>query len=274
MSDGKRVDKALILARGLGKRMREKADAADVSDEQERIAATGVKAMIPIGRPFLDYVLTALADAGYRRICLVIGPEHDGLRAYYGRTLQPTRVSIDFAVQVDALGTADAVLAGREFVDGDDFIVLNSDNYYPIESLSALHAVTGWAMPGFRREGLLAGNIPAERIARFSVVDVDSEGYLLRIVEKPSAAVLAEMAEPIRVSMNLFRFTPTIFEACGGISPSPRGELELPDAVQYGVETLGERVRVLDFNEPVLDLTSRGDIHRVAERLTEVKVNL
>ena len=274
MSDPKRIDKAVILARGLGTRMRENAGRADVSDEQDRIADTGVKAMIPIERPFLDYVLAALADAGYHSICLVVGPEHDTLREYYGRTLQPTRVSIDFAVQAKPLGTADAVLAGREFVGGDDFLVLNSDNYYPLASLSALRDVTGWALPGFRREGLLAGNIPPERIARFSVVDVDADGHLRRIVEKPSPAVLAEMPEPIRVSMNLFRFSPTIFEACGRISPSPRNELELPDAVQYGVDALGEQVTVLDFSAPVLDLTSRADIQGVAQRLTHVEVNL
>ena len=41
--------------------------------------------MIPIGRPFLDYVLSGLADAGYRRVCLVVGPEHQAVRDYYRR---------------------------------------------------------------------------------------------------------------------------------------------------------------------------------------------
>ena len=33
--------------------------------------------MIPLDRPFLDYVLSALADAGYRRVCVVVAPHHE-----------------------------------------------------------------------------------------------------------------------------------------------------------------------------------------------------
>ena len=69
------------LARGLGKRMREQAQTgARVDAAQAEAADRGVKAMIPIGRPFLDYVLSALADAGYTETCLVIGPEHGAIR--------------------------------------------------------------------------------------------------------------------------------------------------------------------------------------------------
>ncbi|MBN1570130.1 MAG: hypothetical protein JXA73_19970, partial [Acidobacteria bacterium] len=91
--------KAVIMARGLGTRMR-KADASAVlSRDQMEAAGTGVKAMIPIGRPFLDYVLSGLADAGYSRLCLVIGPKHQGMRDYYRRQAPPKRVRIDFAIQ-------------------------------------------------------------------------------------------------------------------------------------------------------------------------------
>ena len=71
---------AVILARGLGTRMRREDGAAALGDDQARVAATGVKAMIPIGRPFLDYILSGLADAGLRDVCLVIGPEHAAVR--------------------------------------------------------------------------------------------------------------------------------------------------------------------------------------------------
>src|SRR5262245_54354599 len=78
---GNHITRAIILARGLGTRMRERAQAgAAVDAAQAEAADRGVKAMIPIGRPFLDYVLSALADAGYTDACLVIGPEHDAIR--------------------------------------------------------------------------------------------------------------------------------------------------------------------------------------------------
>ena len=50
---------------------------------QADAAGSGLKAMIPVGRPFLDYVLSALADAGFTRACLVIGPEHGVVRDHY-----------------------------------------------------------------------------------------------------------------------------------------------------------------------------------------------
>ena len=71
---------AVILARGLGTRMRREDAAAALGEDQAKVADTGVKAMIPIGRPFLDYVLSGLADAGLSEVCLVIGPEHGAVR--------------------------------------------------------------------------------------------------------------------------------------------------------------------------------------------------
>jgi len=76
------------------------------------------------------------------------------------------------------------------------------------------------------------------------------------------------------VGMNCWRFTPTIFQACRSIGPSPRGELEITDAAQYAIDRLGERFHVFRCSEPVLDLSSRGDIESVAKRLAGVKVNL
>src|SRR5512134_1800383 len=108
------MDKAVILARGLGTRMRRE-DAAAALDERQRAAAeTGVKALIPIDRPFLDYVLSALADAGYRQVCLVVAPDHAAIRGYY-RQAGLARLTLDFAVQVEPRGTADAVAAAEEF---------------------------------------------------------------------------------------------------------------------------------------------------------------
>src|SRR5688500_19473586 len=109
------VRSAVILARGLGKRMRQDDGAAELGLAQRAAADAGMKGMIPIGRPFMDYVLTALADAGYARVCLVIGPEHEAVRTHYERTAPPARVSIDFAVQQEPLGTADAVVAAEAF---------------------------------------------------------------------------------------------------------------------------------------------------------------
>lgn len=69
--------KAVVLARGLGTRMMAADGAASISADQARVADTGVKSLVPLEEgPILDYILSALADAGCSKICLVIGPEH------------------------------------------------------------------------------------------------------------------------------------------------------------------------------------------------------
>jgi len=269
------MDKAVILARGLGTRMRQQDPQAGLSARQAEVAATGVKALIPIDRPFLDYVLSALADAGYRRVCLVVGPEHGELRRYYGEALQYQRLELGFAIQEQPLGTADAVAAAEGFAAGDPFLVINSDNYYPAEALGALRHLPGPGLAAFSRTGMLAGgNIPPERLSRFALVEADAEGCLRRIIEKPDPALLESLPEPVAVSMNCWRFDAGIFPACRAVKPSPRGELELPDAVQHAAGVLGQRFRVLYFDEAVLDLSNRADVGPVAARLAGREVKL
>ncbi len=267
--------KAVILARGLGTRMRRADDAAGLDARQAAAADSGVKALIPIGRPFLDYILSAVADAGYRRVCLVVAPEHDAIREYYEEEAQPKRISIEYAVQPEPLGTADAVAAAESFAAGDPILVLNSDNLYPVEALQQLHGQDGFATALFERDAMLnQGNIPADRVRQFALGKVDSRGFLAKIIEKPEGAVLASMPRPHWVSMNCWRFGGSIFNACRSIEPSPRGELEITDAVQHVIDVLGEPVRVAKVRSPVLDLTSRQDVATVAEKLAGVEVNL
>ena len=268
------MDKAVILARGLGTRMQEPDDSARLTEEQNAVAKTGVKAMIPIDRPFLDYVISALADAGYRRICLVIGPENDEIRDYYA-SLDCQRVNIEFAVQAKPLGTSDAVAAAEQFTAGEDFLVVNSDNYYTLQALKSLHELDGPGLVAFDREAMLAdSNIPPERIEKFAIVQTDSDGCLTQIIEKPGSSVIASVPKPIYVSMNCWRLNSAIFRACRSISPSARGELELPDAVQYAIDHLGQRFHVVQLRAPVLDMSGREDIKSVAAALADVEVSL
>ena len=272
---GEPTTKAVILARGLGTRMRAPDEHAKLSPQQAAVADTGLKAMIAIDRPFLDYVLSALADAGFTDVCLVVGPEHGVVRDYYMNAAAPTRVRVSFAIQERPLGTADAVLAAADFIAGDPFVVLNSDNYYPVDVLRELRARREPALPAFERETLLRdGNIPPERIARYALLDVDAGGYLRRIVEKPDEATARAFGPHATVSMNVWLLTPAILEACQRVPVSARGELELPNAVQWAIDHLGMRVRALPVQASVLDLSHRGDIPTLAARLRGTEVRL
>ena len=267
--------KAVILARGLGTRMRKTDDSVEVSGDAAAVADTGVKAMIPVDgdRPFLDFVLTSLADAGYTRVCLVIGPEHQAVRDYYDG-LDTQRLSVEFAIQAEPLGTADAVAAAEAIADGDDIIVINSDNYYPVVAFETLRTLGSAGLAAFERTAMIDGsNIPLERVSKFAVIE-STDAVMSRIIEKPSDEQIAALPEPICVSMNCWRFTAKIFDACRAIEPSPRGELEITDAVQYAIEELDERFAAPVISAPVLDLSSRGDIAAVQQALQGVTIDL
>jgi len=267
--------KAVILSRGLGKRMRQADEHATVDAQQAAVAEQGIKAMIPIGRPFLDYVLSALADAGCDDVCLVIGPEHSAIREYYARPGLLERVRLSFATQDEPIGTADAILACEPFVKKDRFLVMNADNYYPVAAYTALRDLEEPGLVAFARDALLAdGRIAAERIMRFALLDIDDSGYLRRIVEKPDDATARTMGDAALVSMNVWAFDAGIFEPCRTVALSPRGELELPVAVQHAIDAYGCRFRAVTMHAPVLDLSSRSDIAGVAAALAEVDVRL
>ena len=267
----------MILAAGAGNRMRRADGAVDLDAEQQRVADAGIKGMIPIARPFLDYVISGLADAGFSDVCLVIGPSHQAVRDYYA-SIQVTRVRLHFAVQPEPLGTADAVLAAESFAGADHFVVLNADNYYPEYTLRSLRELTNHRFAGvaaFERDTLIRmSNIDAEKVARYSVIDINSRGLLERIIEKPGPEVVAKKRGKVYVGMNSWSLPPQIFDACRSITPSERGELELPAAVQFARDQMRIRFGVLTFEAGVLDLSSRADIAAVTAALRKVEPKL
>ncbi|HEY3380727.1 MAG TPA: sugar phosphate nucleotidyltransferase [Vicinamibacterales bacterium] len=269
------IDKAVVLARGLGTRMRRAAQDAVIDENQAVAADAGMKAMIPVGRPFLDYVLSALADAGFTDACLVIGPEHDTVRDYYTRQVTPTRIRVHFAIQELPLGTANAVAAAESFAARDQFLVINSDNYYPVSVFDAVRRLGHTGLAGFNRAALVRdGNVDDARVAKYAVLDVDAGGMLCGIIEKPDADTWSRVGPDALISMNCWRFGPVIFEAARRIERSPRGEFELADAVKYAMTRLGAAFRVVPVRAGVLDLSTRGDILSVASRLERVEVRL
>ncbi len=268
------MDKAVILAGGMGTRMRKQDQAADLTEDQTAVASTGVKAMIPIDRPFLDYVLTVLADAGYKQVCLVIGPDHDHVRDYYNNQAPANRISIKYAVQAKPLGTANAVAAAESFAADDHFLMLNSDNHYPLDAVHALRQIDGPGLAGFERRALIEkSNIPADRVLKFAAAEINSTGHLHRVIEKPTEQQIAALGNDVYLSMNCWRFTPNIFQACRQIAPSTRDEYEVTDAAQYCIDHLGEQFRVIKSDSPVLDLSSRQDVAPVTKLLAGTEVS-
>jgi glucose-1-phosphate thymidylyltransferase len=249
--------------------MRVQDPAAILTDAQRRAAETGHKALMPIhGRPFLDYVLSAIGDAGIEHIALVVAPDHDALRQRYERDAPPSRARVTFVVQAEARGTADAVLAIQPWTSGDPFLVMNADNLYPVAALRDLAALDEPGLPGFDADDLVrTSNIPRERIASFALIETDARGYMTSIVEKPQHVLHDQRPQHVRISMNVWRFDERIFDACRAVPRSARGEFELPEAVGAAL-VQGIRFRVIPARGPVLDLSRRADAADVERRLS------
>ena len=105
-------------------------------------------------------------------------------------------------------------------------------------------------------------------------LEADADGMLRKIREKPSGASGVPPGHDFLVSMNCWRLTSAFVSACRDVQVSPRGELELPLAVQYAIDVLGLRIKVIPDESPVLDLSGREDIPRVALALSTSEVSL
>jgi len=275
--------KAVLLARGLGSRMKQHGDAT-LTDRQAAAATAGAKGMMPITgsrgagnrhgtRPFLDYVLSALADGGCTSVCFVVAPEHESIRGHYDGAGKPKRLSIAYAVQSIADGTARAVLSAQQYAGADPFLVLNSDNLYPPPVLEALVNLGEPGLPAYERDTLIRDSgFPPDRVAGFAAIEVDTAGYLTRIVEKPGREYYDAAGPHALISMNVWRFDARIFDACRDVPMSSRGEYELPEAVGLAA-TRGVKFKTFRAGGAVLDLSRRSDIALVSARLAGVEPN-
>jgi glucose-1-phosphate thymidylyltransferase len=164
------------------------------------------------------------------------------------------------------------VLAAEASIAGTSFLVLNADNLYPAAVLRELAALDEPGLPVFERAGLVqSSNIPDERVRAFALIEVDADGYLASITEKPSPDALERAGPRALVSMNCWRFDDRIFEACREVPRSIRGEFELPEAVALAVSR-GVRFRAVRARGPVLDLSTRADAGEVERRLRAMRV--
>jgi NDP-sugar pyrophosphorylase family protein len=156
---------AVVLAGGLGSRLR-----SVVGDRPKVLAPVA-------GRPFLEYLLRQLVEAGVRDAVLCTGFGADavaevmgdgtrfGLRLRYSREDRPLGTGGALRQAVPLLGPGPALI-----LNGDSFVPL------PLASLGALHARRA------ARATLLLARVPD--CGRFGAVSVDCEGRIVRFEEK------------------------------------------------------------------------------------------
>jgi len=191
--------KAVVLAAGQGTRMRPLSESVP-------------KPMLPVAdRPLAAHTVDAAVDAGADEIVLVIGYEGETVRNYFGA--EHRGVPVSYAVQEEQAGTADAVNAARDHIEGP-FAVLNGDNLYDQAAIDRLFD----ACPAVCA-------IEVDEPSNYGVLSTDGEdGLITEIVEKP--------ADPPTNLANAgaYAFPPEAREWLE-VPASERGEHEITDVV-------------------------------------------
>lgn len=250
------------------------------------------KSMLGVGqgsRPFLDYLLFNIVQAGYDDIVIVVNEKDDSIRRYYqgrgpGRLLKGAELS--FALQEippgreKPVGTADALLQAliaRRDWKGSYIGVCNSDNLYSVRALRMiLESPHENSMIDYDRNGL---HFEKDRTSRFALTVKNERGFLVDIIEKPTEAEILKAAEGsgfVGVSMNLWGFRyDSIIKYLEDVPFHPeRNEKELPEAVRMMIRDRPESLFAYRLSEHVPDLTSKSDISSVRSYLMKEFPNI
>ena len=177
------------------------------------------KSLLPIyDKPLVYYSLSILMLAGAREILVVSTPA--GIESHR-RLLgdgDAFGVTFSYIEQSHPRGIADALLVGEDFIDGGSVALALSDNiFYGGGVMAALEAAAG------QSKGATVFAYEVAHPRDFGVVEFDAQGRALSIEEKPSQPK-SRYAVP-----GLYFYDSRAVEYTRGLSPSPRGELEITD---------------------------------------------
>ncbi|PSQ15675.1 glucose-1-phosphate thymidylyltransferase [Halobacteriales archaeon QS_8_69_26] len=189
----------VVLAAGEGTRMR------PLTDRRP-------KPMLPVAdRPLVAHTMAAAVEAGASRFVLVVGYRREAVREYFGDEFRG--VPVEYAVQDNQRGTADAVETAAEFLTPDPFVVLNGDALYDVESLSTLYDRTP-----------AVGAVRVDDPTQYGVIEVQ-DGRVTAVVEK------SDDPPTDLVNAGAYAF-PAVAREYLNVEDSERGERELTDVLE------------------------------------------
>ena len=246
--------RGLILSGGSGTRLRP-------------LTHTSAKQLVPVAnKPVLFYGIEAMVAAGIEDISIIISPQTgDEIRAVVGDGSQ-WGVRIHYVVQEQPLGLAHAVLTAEQSLASQPFAMYLGDNLLR-DGIAAFADRFRETHP----EALILLQ-HVSNPSQYGVAELD-DGRVVRLTEKP-----LEPKSDLAL-VGVYMFQPSIFDACRAIEPSPRGELEIADAIQTLIDRglavephivtgwwkdTGQWADMMEANRLVLDALERsveGDVH-------------
>ena len=219
--------KGLILSGGAGTRLRP-------------ITHTSAKQLVPVAnKPILFYGIEDMVEAGITEIGIITGDTGPEIRAAVGDGSR-WGATVTYIPQDAPLGLAHCVLIARDFLGDDDFVMYLGDNLLRqgiaefVETFEQDRRDSGAGDATVPSAQILLARVPDPQ--RFGVAEIGADGEVLRLVEKP-------LDPPSDLALvGVYLFDRSIHDAVATIDPSPRGELEITDAIQWLIDN-DHRVR-------------------------------
>lgn len=201
--------KAIILAAGKGTRLKE-------------LTKDTPKPMIEVaGKPVCEHVMRRVQRAGIDDFVLVTKYLSHKVRDYFGDGSR-FGMHVEYVEQGDDYGTGAAFLCARELAGGKPTLMTFSDVV-----MSTCNYDGALSVYMDRRGGGVITVNPIPDPCKGADVELNVEHTVARINEKPPAGTKTEYLN----SSGLFVFDPILFDYLEKVEPSPRGEYEMPDAM-------------------------------------------